>query len=99
MGCSVNELLARFSSRELSEWRAYEQVTGPIGQERGDWLAGVVASTQANSAMGKRGKRLSPRDFILKWDDKAKQTVDEQLELVRAINAHFGGTDETQKEG
>jgi len=33
MHCSVGELLDRFDSLELAEWRAFERALGPIGKE------------------------------------------------------------------
>lgn len=95
MGCSVAELLERFSSTELTEWMAYENVYGPIGPARADLQAGVVASTIANVNRGKRGKSYAPSDFVIQWDGKPAQTPEEQLAIVRALNASFGGTEET----
>ena len=33
MGCSVRELLERFDSLEIAEWRAFERALGPIGPQ------------------------------------------------------------------
>lgn len=36
MGVSVRELLERFDSLELAQWRAYEIALGPIGRQYSD---------------------------------------------------------------
>lgn len=33
----------RLSASELSEWRAFEQIDGPLGGERGDWQAALIS--------------------------------------------------------
>lgn len=62
---TVDELLHRISSRELSEWMAYYRIE-PFGQEA-RWLrTGVIASTIANVNRNekKRSKPFEPSDFI-----------------------------------
>lgn len=86
----VGELLERVSSRELTEWQAYEQIAGPLGPARGDVQSAIVAATVANANRGK-GKPATPADFIPEWDRKP-QTVEEQLRLVYAMNAALGGS-------
>lgn len=76
------------SSRELTEWAAYEQVAGTLGTERLDLLSGIVAATVA-SAMSSR--RFTPQDFLPTWDRPVQQTWQEQLAIVTAINSTCGG--------
>lgn len=92
---TVRELLARTDSRELSEWAAYEQVSGPIGPERADLHAAIISSTVAN-AFSKR--KFAPADFMPKWDRAPEQSWQEQLRIVRALNQSMGGTVNTGKE-
>lgn len=61
------ELLARISSRELTEWAAYELVSGPIGPSRGDFQAALIASTIA-AVNAEKGKAPSLTDFMPNWD-------------------------------
>lgn len=82
---TVRDLLDRMDSRELTEWMAYESVCGTLGPERSDIHAGIIASTTANAAKGKRGKRFEPKDFIPQWDRKA-QTWEEQLQIVKRVH-------------
>lgn len=93
----VAELLARTSSEELTEWMAYERLTGPLGPERGDVLHGILTATVANTARGKRGRKAKPKDFIPKWAGKVRQDWTEMLATVRAMNRTLGGTDLTTR--
>lgn len=93
---TVGELLRRIDSRELNAWAAYERVAGPLGPERADIHAGIIASTIANAYRGKRGRRYTPADFIPKWDDlprrsPADQDPHDHLRLVRALHRAMGG--------
>jgi len=86
----VGELLARTSSFELTEWMAYERLTGPLDTRlRGDISAGVVAATVANSQGSKR--KLKASDFIPVWF-KRKKSVEEVWADVLKANAALGGT-------
>jgi hypothetical protein len=82
---TVEELLARISSRELAEWAAFEREYGPIGLERGDWQAAQV--TQAIAGDGKA--KLT--DIVLQWSRKRAQTGEEQLAIFKAM-AGMGGS-------
>lgn len=79
LGMTVRELLARTGSRELTEWMAYERITGPLDGRRGDIQAALIASTIANSqrAKGKRAAKLN--DFLIVWDRGRKKTPAELL--------------------
>lgn len=82
-------MLAGMSSAELSEWMAYERLTGSLDtRARGDISAGIVAATVANSAGSKR--KLKPSDFIPTWF-KRKKTAEELWRDVVALNAQMGG--------
>lgn len=71
MGCTVAELLARVSSRELSEWMAFEKVHGPIGQYRDDIHTAMIAQKIVQMLKDpKRGKPPELKDFIPRWDDQ-----------------------------
>jgi hypothetical protein len=86
----VRDLLARTSSRELTEWMAYEKLTGPLDTRlRGDISAGIVAATVANSQGAKN--RLKPGDFIPTWF-KRKKSVREIWDDVMKANAALGGS-------
>lgn len=86
---TVRELLSRISSRELTEWMAYERITGPLDPRlRADISAGIVAATVANSSGSK--KKLKPADFVPRWF-KRKKTPEEIWQDALKANAALGG--------
>lgn len=88
MGCSVRELLERFTSLELSEWAAYHSIE-PIGGMRGDLQAGIISCTLANVNRGKGGKTFSPTDFMLIGNEKEEQTEDDmKASMMQFTKAH-----------
>jgi flagellar basal body rod protein FlgC len=92
MGCTVEELLDRISSRELSEWMAFYQVE-PWGTEPADMRAGIVASTIANVNRDpkKQRKPYHPSDFVVTWGarEKPEQTAEDQLRIIQMFQAAF----------
>lgn len=99
---TVAELLARISSRELSEWLCYFDLVGPPGEERADWRAGMVASVIANGNRDpkRQKKAYQARDFMLRWGhDEAQtstetpppQSVEQQIGLARKLARALGG--------
>lgn len=84
---TVEAMLARISSREIAEWRAYEQEFGPLGRDRDDWNTALLAHTIASAFGGKEAKKLKLQDFVLDWGSKRKQTPAEQLELLKGLAA------------
>lgn len=89
LGMTVRELLARTSSRELTEWQVYEKVTGPLGLARADLHAAIIASTVANAHAGKAVTKV--QDFIPDWD-KRPLTPEELFQKVMQANTALGGS-------
>ncbi|WP_240799752.1 hypothetical protein [Streptomyces sp. A1277] len=90
------ELLRRCSSAELTEWMAYEKITGPLGPERMDVLLASLTATVANTARGKGQRAKGPEDFMPKWDQGAPaQGGDWQqmLTTVTSLNRRLRGHD------
>lgn len=89
----VGEMLARTTSAELTEWMAYEQMTGPLGPERNDILFAQLCAVVANANRAK-GKKARPKDFLPTWDRGRgeAQTWQQQKSMAQALNAAFGGT-------
>lgn len=80
------------SSYELTEWMAYEQSNGPLGQRRQDIQAATVAATIANAATGRK-KRYRISDFLVPYNKhKRQQTPYEMLNSIRHITRRTGGT-------
>lgn len=80
---TVQELLARISSRELTEWMEYYQME-PFGQERADLQAGVVASVVANvNRNSKSSKTWNPSDFMLQFEPPTPKSPQEIYRKIR----------------
>lgn len=71
---------------------AYEKVTGPLGPDRGDQHAAVVASTIAN-AMRHKGRAYKVEDFVPRWGPKPERSSDELLSKATQIFSAMGGVD------
>lgn len=95
---TVEELLSRISSRELTEWMAFFSLEGPTGDERDDWRAGMIASTIANvNRDTKKQKRAyKPQDFMPKYEQDAPAQEQRQpdpglLGFVQGMQRRMGG--------
>jgi hypothetical protein len=83
----VGEMLTRISSREFAEWQAYYKLEafGPSVQEQQlammSWLFAEAWSDP------KKGRRLSPQDFMVTQATHRprKQGWKEQLEIVKML--------------
>ena len=87
MGRTVAELLAGISSRELTDWMAFDSIS-PIGDWRGDLAAAQIAAVLAevNRDRKARSKPFTPRDFLPFAERGAE---DEAAELSREVMAAF----------
>lgn len=89
---SVRQLLASVSSAELAEWRAYEQLAGPLGGARGDINAALVASVIASVNRGKGQRAPTIADFMPSWDRvKVRKTPEELFKQALAANTALQG--------
>ena len=95
LGTPVGEMLARMTSRELTEWMAFYQLE-PFGPERGDLQAGIVASVVANANRDskKQKKPFTPQDFmpefegpVLEKEGKTPEQLRQKWEMVVAAFA------------
>ena len=82
LGMTVQELGERMSGRELQEWLAYDRLS-PIGAERSDLHAGIVASVMANCHRS-RGEPFKPSDFM-PFLEQPKHTPGQALTQLRAL--------------
>ncbi len=92
---TVGDLLDRASSSELTDWQAYERMHGPLGPERGDLQAAIVASVVANvNRDKKKGRAFKPADFMPKFagNRPGARTPDEMRTKLLALTRQFGGT-------
>lgn len=81
---SVEELLERIPSPELSEWMAYFAIE-PFGPLRDDLHAGTIAATTANAAWGKKSKSWSPEDFFPNLVDQVERRPQTPQEMKDAM--------------
>lgn len=91
--------MSRISSRELTEWQAYNQFDPLDHQERADWRAAMLAALLAeiNRNKKKRRKPYTAQDFMPEYkptrSGNGQQTPNQMLALVEIWNAAFGGKD------
>lgn len=86
-------MLRRTSSAELTEWMAYEQMTGPLGPVRQDILFAQLCAVVANSQKDKKSRPAKPKDFLPKWEKRGPaQGWQQQKSMARMLNSAFGGT-------
>ena len=95
----VAELEVRMTSRELSEWMAYDRLS-PLGPERDDLRAALISTTVANF-MRKRRRAFKLKDFMLKFKRPARKASqgDIRKKLLwwkTAVNTQF---EKKQKRG
>ena len=82
-------MLARMSSREISEWMAFYGIE-PFGQDVQYIGHAITAATVANVNRGKGQHAMKPDQFMPKFK-KREQTVDEQIQIAQIITAAYSG--------
>jgi hypothetical protein len=61
---TVEEMLGRITSRELTEWQAFYSIE-PFGEERAEMRNGMLIASMANLWRGKDTRPYRPEDFML----------------------------------
>ena len=96
----VSELLARTSSRELSEWMAFDGIE-PLADRRLDVLLAMFMALFANANRDRKKQRRAFKieDFLPQWDkpERQEQSGAHMLHMVEMLNAALGGKDLRQK--
>jgi|FLOH01.1.fsa_nt_gi hypothetical protein len=87
---TVAELLARISSKELSEWMVFSQVE-PFGADAGYLGHAITASTIANANRQKGHKPYEVEEFMPKFKKKKKQSVDQMIQMAQMFTTAAGG--------
>lgn len=101
---TVDELLDRTSSQELSEWRAYCSIE-PLPNERQEVLLANIAAILTNVHRDRdHTSEVTPLDFMPWLDNNSYETSDDEpmhpdamVAYVEALNAAFGGQDLREK--
>lgn len=87
---TVGDLLARTSSHELTEWMAYERISGPLDGGREDHQLAVIAKTIADVNRGKRAP-FKLDDFVIEWD-RQPMTWQQMLANAQQWTSALGGS-------
>lgn len=98
----VDALLARLSSRQISEWMAYYTLD-PFGEERADLRMGMLMALIANVNRDpqKRKEAYTAEEFMPKFGEEYKQdgpgkqdgqTWEQQKELLKAMSGSHAKT-------
>lgn len=91
---TVEEMLRRMSSRELSEWMAFYRLE-PFGTEVDLLGSAITSATVYNVNRGKKNKAREPKDFIPDFERAAKpHTLQGLIGKIETMNMMFGGKDE-----
>jgi hypothetical protein len=89
---SLTEGLANISSRELSEWMAFDAVE-PIGDSRLDLLFAYLMAVTVNLHKSKDDQAAKVEDFLLDFwageEGEASQSLDEQRRIIEAMKRVF----------
>lgn len=88
---TVEELLNRISSKELTEWIIFAGVE-PFGINAHYLGHAVTAQTIANTFRKKGTKAYELSEFIPKFEQK-EQSVDGMLEFAEMLTVAMGGKD------
>lgn len=88
---TVADLDSRMSSSELTEWMAFERMTGPLGRYRQDIQAATIAAVIANANRGKGGRTFKVSDFLIPYGKQETKTAEQMLEAIKSLNKSMGG--------
>lgn len=94
-------LSEQLTSREITDWIAYEMVE-PFGEYRADLRAGIVAATVANVHRPKGRRAFKPEEFMPNFGErKQQQSVADMHMIFREFAAAHNAALEAQqtKEG
>jgi hypothetical protein len=88
---TVADLDSRLDSSELTEWMAFENMTGPLGRRRNDIQAATIAATIANANRGKGGRKFKLSDFLIPYGRSEQKSPEQMLSAIRSLNKSMGG--------
>lgn len=88
----MGEVDSRMSSSELTEWAAYERMSGPLGRRRQDiQMADLMALTMnVNRAKGRKAIKASK--ILESWGCGVQyETKEQAIALIQALSDSEGG--------
>lgn len=85
-----DEVLERFREEEMIRMVAYQNLYGPVGPERWDYLFARLGMDVSAPHM-RRGQRPKLKDHLIEWSRRAKRrkTPQEILSIVRDLQGQF----------
>ena len=93
---TVDEMLSRMSSRELTNWMIFYEFE-PFGTEIELLGHAITSSTVANASRKKGQKAYKPEKFMPKFGRKKKQSVKSMIGVAAAFTKLAGGEDKRGK--
>jgi len=90
------ELLNRMSSRELSEWMAFEQLE-PYGAEAAYVGHAITSMTVANASRSKGQKAYTVQDFMPTMGKKEPQSQAQMIQFAEMYTIALGGEDKRKR--
>jgi len=94
---TVADLDSRLGSAELTEWIAYESMSGPLGQRRHDIQAATIAATIANANRGK-GRKFQLSDFLIPYGGSDRKSPEQMLAAIKSLNKSMGGEERGRRD-
>jgi len=79
---TVGELCRRTTSRELTEWMAYERLE-PFGERVIQMMLAQLTATVISLANGKKGKPVKAEDLMPRFVDEEDKVVDWRVLMQR----------------
>lgn len=95
---TVADLDSRLDSAELTEWMAFEGMTGPLGRRRNDIQAATIAATIANANRGKKGRKFKMTDFLIPYGEQGRKTPEQMLATIKGLNRAMGGEERGRRD-
>ena len=93
---SVARAQCEINSKEFGEWLAYEEIS-PGDPERADLRAALISCTMANVMKAKKGKPLQIKNFLLKFDQPVRRTVEEVKAKLFSWKSSLAGAVKKEK--
>ena len=85
-------MLEQLTATQLAEWEEYNKLD-PIGEQRDDFRNAYLLMTMTNLAIsihGKKGSKLTKiEDYIVDWDAKSKDVVQQSAEDMKNFLMSF----------
>jgi len=96
LGMSVVRAQREINSREFGEWMAYDEIS-PGDPERADLRAALISWTMATVMKAKKGKPLQIKNFLLKFNQPARRTIEEVRAKLFSWKAGMAGAVKKEK--